>query len=257
MRWWAADPDRWDRELREMGGWFPEWEYIESIADREVPTQGGSVKQKVLVIAWEGRLQPLPQDSHEAVKILADLANDQEVLVTRGGMLRHHERCRASHSVPDAVRNRNDFGVVFHLLAHQFPPPTHPKVYALQPHLGPELFHSQGHVNGDGSLCPLFAPDGAWNGIIDTLAKYLRAGVAPLLAKHLYWQWTLDATGRGVWPGTRGPHGPAEAMLTSLARSPDDQCWCGSGKPHKECHREHDRKHLSVALWTYGNLKTR
>lgn len=168
--------------------------------------------------------------------------------------MKHHDDCRASHSVPDALRNRSDYGVVFHLLAHQFAPPIHPKVYAEQPYLGPELFYTQGHINGDGSLCPFFAPDGEWDGIADTFAKYLRVGVSPFLAKHLYWQWVFDATGRSEWPGARGPHGIAEAILESATRSPDAQCRCGSGKPYRECHRDVDRKNLSAPVWVYGNL---
>lgn len=257
MGWWLVDHARWDRELQEMGEWFPEWEFCESVADREVPMPQGSLKETAMVIAWEGRLQPLLQDPDEAVKILSDLANDREVLVVRGGTLKHDEACRASHSVPEPLRNRNDYGVVFQLFAHQFAPPAHPKVYALQPYLGPELFRTQGHVNGDGSLCPFFAPDGEWDGTTDTFARYLRVGVSSLLAKHLYWQWMLDATGRNEWPGVRGPHGRAEAMLESIARSASAQCWCGSGKAYSDCHRNLDRERLSAPVWIYGNLKER
>lgn len=228
-----------------MGEWFPEWEFYESIAERIIPTKQGTVREKAVVIAWEGFLQPLPTDPAEAMKILADLARDREVLVTRGGTLEHKSNCREQHIAPDPVRNRRDYGTVFRLLVHQFAPPTHPKAYALQPYLGPELIHTQGHVNGDGSLCPLSAADGVWDGRTDTLAKYLRKGVSPLLAKHLYWQWIYDATGRNEWPGARGPHGRLEAILATMARGSDSPCWCGSGKEHAECHRDLDVEELS------------
>jgi len=246
VRWWVDDPGRWEREVLDMGRWFPDWEYGEDIAERDRLTAQGVAREKLLVRAWEGELRPLPTAHDEAVKILADLAADRVVLVERAGVLRHHHRCAAAHVVPGPLRNRTDYEASFRLRAHQFAPPAHPKVYALQPWLGPELFRTQGHVNGDGSLCPIFAPDEVWNCVEGTLARYLRTGVSILLAKHLYWQWTRDATGIGIWPGQRGPHGLLDGILGSMRQSPDTQCRCGSGRPYAGCHMEPDKEFLRL-----------
>ncbi len=244
MRWWVDDPGRWERELLDMGLWFPDWELGEDVAEREYPTAQGAVKEKLLVRVWEGELHPLPADHDEAVKILADLAADRVVLVERAGVLRHNGTCAGAHVVLEPLRGRSDYATAFWLRAYQFAPPAHPKVYALRPWLGRELFHTQGHVNGDGSLCPFFAPDDVWNGVEGTLARYLRTGVSILLAKHLYWQWTREAMGTGIWPGRRGPHGLLEAMLESMYRPLMTQCRCGSGRPYGDCHRELDKEIL-------------
>ncbi len=193
--------------------------------------------EPVLVLGWEGELQPLPADPSEAQKLLADLAADRTVLVDQGGLLRHPTECAGPHEVPTPLLNRDDYGVAFRLRVEQFQPPAHPKVYSVRPYLGPELFHTQGHVNGDGSLCPFTATDDEWNGEGDTLAKYLRQGVAALLAKHLYWQWT-----RGLWPGSKGPHGEFEAAQEALRRPRTLQCRCGSGRPYEYCHRAADER---------------
>lgn len=233
-----------------MGEWFPDWEYYDSV-------RMGEAGEPLLVRVWEGELAPLPAESEEAAKILSDLNEDRTVLVERGGVLKHDPHCTGAHGSPDAIRNHTDFAVGFRLMAEHPAPPAHPKVYALRPRLGAELFHTQGHVNGDGSLCPFFPPDGEWDGTKDTLAKYLRAGVSILLAKHLYWQWTREVTGAGIWPGARGPHGRFEAILESLQRSLAAQCRCGSGKPYADCHQEVDRQLLSSASALLSNLGRR
>ncbi len=216
-----------------MGRWFPEWEYYEADRDHE------------LALIWEGELQPLPQQPDSAMKILADLAAERLILVDRGGLLKHDGACKAGHELPPALQGRTDYGISFRLQVHHRAPPAHPKVYAIRPLLGAELFQTQGHVNGDGSLCPLFVPDGEWDGHRDTLAKYLRRGVSVLLAKHLFWLWTGSA-GKGQWPGRRGPHGREEAARQSLRLPPTAQCWCGSGKSHEACHREEDKELLRI-----------
>ncbi len=238
MRWWAADPGRWERELSEMRVWFPEWKSYESVREREILTRQGFVKEPVLVLVWEGALQPLPDGQDEAVKILADLAENRTVLVDRGGMLRHPPDCAGAHVVPQPIRERQEYGVAFWLRAEHSLPPAHPEVCALRPFLGPELYYTQGHVNQDGTLCPYTSSDDDWNGQSDTLAKYLRHGVSIFLAKHLHWEWT----GKGIWPGHRGPHGTREAITESMRRPPTVQCRCGSGRPYSECHRDADRE---------------
>lgn len=225
-----------------MHAWFPGWTRYESVAKRECLTSQGFVMEPVLVLVWEGDLQPLPNDTSEAVNILADLAEDRTVLVQQGGLLRHSADCVFPHAVPEPLQNRDDYGVVFHLRVEHPQPPAHPKAYALRPSLEPELYHTQGHVNADGSLCPYTATDDDWNGHRDTLAKYLRQGLSILLAKHLYWEWTGAATRNGVWPGIKGPHGDYQAALEALRRPPTVQCRCGSGRPHKDCHIKLDQR---------------
>lgn len=219
-----------------MGAWFPDWEYFEDV---HYKPSG----EPFLIRVWEGELQPLPDDGDEAVKILADLEKDRWLRVARGGTLQHPQECNGPHQVPIPLRARSGYAIRFNLRAEQLPPPAHPKVYARYPHLGPELYHTQGHVNQDGSLCPYTIGDDEWSGQRDTLARYLFHGVSFLLAKHLYWQWTREATGIGIWPGTRGPHGTFEAILEALKRPPTNPCRCGTGKPYRDCHMEGD-KHI-------------
>lgn len=226
MRWWIADPDRWEREIHDMGAWFPDWQY-------DLGVHYHLTGEPFLIIVWEGELQPLPDSEQEAVKILAHLKKDSEVIVGRGGTLLHPPACTdPDDDMPAQVRGRSDYGTRFALRTEQFAPPAHPKVYSDRPHLGPELYETQGHVNRDGSLCPYTATDEDWNGRRDTLALYLRRGVSILLAKHLYWTWT------GNWPGQRGPHGEIEADAEARQRPPNVQCWCGSGKPYRDCHKK-------------------
>jgi hypothetical protein len=241
MRWWVSDPERWERELHDMDVWFPDWEYFEDV-------QYGPSREPFLICVWEGELQPLPDDGDEATKILADLNHDRTLLVDRGGVLLHPQGCTGSHEVPDPLRGRSDYGVKFRLRAEHLPPPAHPKVYGLRPYLGPELYYTQGHVNLDCSLCPYTITDDDWNGERDTIARYLRHGVSILLAKHLYWQWTREATGTGVWPGKKGPHGLSEAIIEAQKRPPTVQCRCGSGRAYRNCHMEEDNHTMRTHL---------
>jgi len=225
-----------------MGAWFPDWQHFEAARERQVPAGRGFVREPVIILVWEGELQPLPDDPSEATNILADLAADRDVLVAQGGTLQHLESCMYPHNVPESIHAQGEYGVRFLLQAEHLAPPAHPNVYSLRPYLSPELYNTQGHINRDGTLCPFTGTDDGWNGGRDTLAAYLKRGVAILLAKHLYWQWIWEATSNGIWPGWSGPHGEVQAALEAMKRPPTVQCRCGSGRPHGVCHRPLDER---------------
>lgn len=196
----------------------------------------------MIVRVWEGELQPLPDDPQEASYILADLEQDRQVTVDVDGILRHDPTCTQPHgNLPAAVQSQRHYSERFLLRAEHWAPPAHPKVYALRPYLGPELYFTQKHLNLDGSLCPYTPTDDEWNGGQDTLSMYLRRGVSIFLAKHLYWKWTA-ANGSGRWPGRSGPHGELQAVLQALSRRPTVQCRCGNGRRYQDCHRPFDER---------------
>lgn len=221
--------------------WFPGWVWVDTVGEREVLGPRGFSREPVIVRVWEGDIQPLPDDPHEARCILADLEQDCKVLVDVGGTLRHDPSCTRPHQeLPAAVQFQSHYGQRFSLRAEHWAPPAHPKVYSLRPCLGPELYFTQKHVNLDGSLCPYTATDGEWTGRQDTLSMYLRRGVSIFLAKHLFWAWTREADANGIWPGKSGPHGEVQAILLALSRPSVAQCRCGSGHPYQNCHRSFD-----------------
>lgn len=240
MRWWVSDPNRWDLELADMLAWFPDWTWFETTREHQVLGQEGFVRELIIVRVWEGELQPLPDDAHEARRILSDLEKDRQVTVDVGGVLRHDPGCTQPHeSLPEAVQSQSRYNERFFLSTEHWAPPAHPKAYALRPYLGPELYFTQKHINLDGSLCPYTPTDGEWNGREDTLSMYLRRGISIFLAKHLYWTWTA-ANGAGRWPGRTGPHGELQAMLQALSRHPTVPCRCGNGPIYQDCHRPID-----------------
>ncbi len=224
-----------------MRVWFPNWIWSETVREREVLGPRGFSREFMIVRVWEGGLQPLPDDPHEARCILADLEQDRQLMVGVGGTLRHDPTCTRSHQdLPAAVQFQPQYGQCFSLRAEHWAPPSHPKVFALRPSLGPELYFTQKHINLDGSLCPYTATDDEWAGGQDTLSMYLRRGVSIFLAKHLFWAWTEEETGAGIWPGQSGPHGEVQAILLALSRPRTAQCRCGSGQPYQDCHRSFD-----------------
>ncbi|MEW6106340.1 MAG: hypothetical protein AB1563_08270 [Bacillota bacterium] len=227
MKWWEASPERWEWEVHRMSEKYPGWRSY----DRRLWLRGVlSLGVPEVFKAWKGEIRPFDGVGNPD-EVIAALDQNRYVLVARGGRVmaspddRPHKRSAlpASAGLMEAT---------FLLEATYMEPPAHPKVELLRPRPSPEAVRET-HFYKDGSICPLYPPDGTWDwSRPDSMAEYLDT-VAIWLAKYAYWEFTRRHYGKGIWVGSAIPHG----KLGLLSRIPcDSQCYCRSGLKFRECH---------------------
>lgn len=203
-----------------MNHWYPYWPYRTGTEDA-FPLR-----------IWEGLLHPLPDEAREIRLILADLDADRKVNVRQGGSIVHPEDCKEDHSLAEDLQDLIVTPRVFYLSAAQDRPPSHPRVRALLPEISERTFFGHPHLYMSGEICPLFPPDGGWDGIGNTLADYL-PHISIWLVKHMVWV-SMRALGRKArFIGKDdAPHGDFDRLISRLG-----QCWCGSGRAYRNCHK--------------------
>lgn len=186
-----------------------------------------------LTKAWAGTLSPLAC-SADPSGVLAALSEDRHVLIHRSGKLDvdpddYPEHRSSFVSAAECLRTST-----FSLIAVYREPPQHPAVVLLHPEPSWEALQAPDtHFWSDGSICPLFPPDGTWSWERpNSMADYLN-WVAMWLVKYAYWELTRGRGARGVWLGTSVAHDD----VVLLRQTPhDSQCWCGSGREFADCH---------------------
>lgn len=203
-----------------MNEWYPSW-----------PNRTG-MDDVVPVRIWEGVLYPLPDDASEIRLIMADVDAHRQVNVRQGGSIVHPEDCDEDHSLVEDLQGLIVTPRSFYLSATQDTPPSHPRVRALLPEISQETFFGHPHLYMSGEICPLFPPDGGWDGNRNTLADYL-PHISIWLVKHIVWV-SMRASGRKARFIGRddAPHRDFDRLVR-----PFGQCWCGSGKAYRHCHK--------------------
>lgn len=201
------------------------------------------------LLAWQGLIQPFGADVRIAA-LLEDLASGNLIRVDAGRLI-HYEECKREHRIPsyfpplcrlEQLFKLDDSFIVRVLLPQ---PPQHPRAVAVYPEISwrRHAYHPHlsimpqppefGIVN---TLCPYRASEGAWSWESHTLVDYLEY-ITLWLAKHVIWLRTGGRNGHGLWLGQGASHLPRDLVREIPSGAP---CHCGSGRPYRECHRDHD-----------------
>jgi len=195
------------------------------------------------IAAWQGTVRPFP-DGQDLSRILDDLDDEADVLVS-GGTLLHDHKCRRTHRTPDYLSQVRHTKAEYTVLAVAYPPRRHPRAFIKSPHISKLSFPSHPHINADGSACSYLPSQGTlpWNG---QTMRALLDFTAIWLAKHLVWQDTGAKLG-GRWIGPVAGHTIPE-LLATVPRNAE--CPCGSGRKYKHCHRlEHEQSRWALDSW--------
>ena len=210
------EPSRLEASIERMRDYYPAF----SLSVSTVGTDQGAI--------WKGRVQPIrSRDGLE--ELLDDIHHERPYYVMLGGEVLHHPRCASSHEQhPWTNYLKRPFGV-YEVEIKYSGGAQHPAAYVRDP---PVPEQKRWHMFGDGSICA-YAP---WLQIW----KWQEHTVVDYLGHVLGWliKWTIRDQA-GVWIGAEINHDPA-FLLRNIGRN--NECWCGSGKKYKRCHRIHDEK---------------
>jgi hypothetical protein len=175
---------------------------------------------------WSGRVQPIrTRDGLD--QLLEDIHHERPYYIVPGGEVLHHPECAAPHTQNAWVEKLSRPFAVYEVDIKYLGGNSHPAAYVRDPVI-PEA--KRWHMFGDGSICP-YAP---WADIW----RWNEHTVVDFMGHVLGWliKWTVRDQA-GVWLGLEISHDPA-FLLRNIGRN--NQCWCGSGKKYKKCHREPD-----------------
>ena len=178
------------------------------------------------IAVWRGYVQPIEPCS-EVVYLLDDLSQDRPVEILSGGTVRHCNGCCANHEEHDWMEEITNPHLGFELEIQYRGDATHPRAYVLQPDLPPSAWK---HRLG-GAICAYAPWERVWQWQKQTVVDFMDH-VLIWLIKAIVW---LQAH---VWIGDERSHS-AEYLLQQI--EPTAQCWCGSGKQYKSCHRPADQ----------------
>jgi hypothetical protein len=175
---------------------------------------------------WKGRVQPI-RSRGGLEELLDDIHHERPYYVMPGGEVLHHPRCASSHEQHPWTNNlKRPFGV-YEVEIKYSGGAQHPAAYVRDPPV-PEL--KRWHMFGDGSICPYAPWLQIWKWQEHTVVDYL----GHVLGWLIKWMVRDQA---GVWIGPEINHDPT-FLLRNIGRN--NECWCGSGKKYKRCHRTHD-----------------
>jgi hypothetical protein len=177
---------------------------------------------------WTGRVQPLrTRDGLE--ELLDDIDHERPYYVVPGGEVLHHPRCTSSHAQHPWIDSLKRPFAVYELQISYSGGAQHPAAHVRDPPT-PEL--KRWHMFGDGTICPYAPCLEVWRWKEHTVVDYL----GHVLGWLIKWMVRDQA---GVWIGPEINHEPT-FLLRNIGRS--NECWCGSGKKYKRCHRPYDER---------------
>lgn len=175
---------------------------------------------------WTGRVQPI-QTTDRLEQLLDDIHRERSIYVRPGGEVLHHPECISKHERHVWIDKLTNPRAIYELEIKYSGGKEHPKAYVLDPVL-PE--GRRKHVFGDGAICPYAPWKEVWLWEEHTVVDYM-GHVLGWLIKWTVWDQT------DTWIGPEINHDPG-FLLRSVG--PNRQCWCGSGKKYKKCHRVYD-----------------
>ena len=146
-----------------------------------------------------------------------------------GGEVLHHPECTAHHKSHDWIDKLTRPYGIFDLKISYSGGKQHPTAYVIEPEI-PE--DKRWHMFGNGAVCPYAPWLEIWKWQEHTVVDYLGHALGWLI------KWMVRDQA-GIWIGPEMSHESA-FLLRNISRN--DQCWCGSGKKYKKCHRERDEK---------------
>jgi hypothetical protein len=175
---------------------------------------------------WTGRVQPL-RTKENLDQLLDDIHHERPYYVLSGGEVLHHPKCSAKHTRHSWTDKLTDPYFVYELEIKYRGGKQHPAAYLRDP-LIPEA--KRRHMFGDGSICPYAPWLEIWRWEEHTVVDYM-GHILGWLIKRTVWDQA------GIWIGPEMKHDPG-FLLRTIGRN--NQCWCGSGKKYKKCHRPSD-----------------
>lgn len=210
----GGDPSRLEASIERMRDYYPAFRSF--IAETN---QGREVR-------WIGKVQPI-QTTDRLEELLDDIHHERLFYVLPGGEVLHHPTCAAKHMHHGWADKLTDPHAVYELEVRYGGGKQHPRAYVLHPVI-PE--DKRKHIFGDGAICAYAAWQHVWSGEEHTVVDYMGHALGWLI------KWTVwDQI--GIWIGSEMDHDP-RFLLRSIG--PNKQCWCGSGKKYKRCHRQAD-----------------
>lgn len=193
-------------------------------------------------LVWRGKVQPI-RTKENLEQLLDDIHNQRPYFVMPGGEVLHHPECNAHHESHDWIDKLTRPHGIFELKVSYSGAKQHPTAHVIDPEI-PE--NKRWHMFGNCAICPYAPWLEIWNWQEHTVVDYL----GHVLGWLIKWM-VRDQT--GVWIGQEISHDPA-FLLRSIGRN--DECWCGSGKKYKKCHRLHDEKQSRASVAEDHSLKT-
>lgn len=221
--------------------------------------------------AWQGLIAPFASDE-EARLALRMLAADEPISVHGGTLLPTPTAGKLKrHPMEHRIIGT---GLIFDILVTEFETTPHPWVFSLSPPISQSQQKFHPHLRSDRSLqlrskelhglCIYSAAEFSFKPDRHPLPQFLDQ-VSIFLGKHVIWLKTLQLFNRGgkcihdgidmntfmstipadaiwsispaepnfwrgFWPGRSAANGPGHLLL-----NPAGECWCGKGKPYKDC----------------------
>jgi hypothetical protein len=175
---------------------------------------------------WTGRVQPI-RTRDGLQELLDDIHHERPYYIVPGGEVLHHPQCTASHAQHAWIDKLTNPFAVYELAIKYGGAKQHPSAYVRDP-LIPEV--KRRHMFGDGSICPYAPWLEIWRWEEHTVVDYM-GHILGWLIKWTIWDQI------GVWIGNEIDH-DSRFLLRSIGRN--NECWCGSGKKYKKCHRPSD-----------------
>lgn len=230
------------------------------------------------IAAWEGYIQPFADDE-SALQILRSVEASQPMSVDAGTLI-SNQPLIAPHPADAYLIGMT---IQFQVLALEFGYPEHPRAYLISPRVQEVLPSPHPHIRSDRSividgrqypaLCVYSGAEFSFNPDEDRLVQFLDQ-TATYLARHLIWLKTRMLVSRdksfkdqivyrrkpsepilsladdakrnlvwsGYWPGKSAASGAARHLETI---SPNQECWCWSGKLYRNCHQLIERKQMA------------
>jgi hypothetical protein len=188
-------------------------------------------------VVWEGWLQPLRGVEH-LDSILDDLENDRVVEIVRGELyhIAHDTACTLPHGAHRLTPLLKAPVAMFRVRIEDYGDGRLPLARVLEPEI--PLAHRRHHRGPDG-ICS-FAPwEYPWDPEASSMVEFTDHALIWLLKQTVFSQ-TKE------WLGSETAHDPAFLLRTIKAA---EQCYCGSGRPYRTCHRISNGYELFGDAW--------
>jgi hypothetical protein len=212
----ADDSPRLDASIEGMRAYYPAFHLRVVETDRR--------RQAI----WTGRIQPI-QTTDRLEELLDDIHNEHNFYVLPGGEVLHHPTCTASHTNHGWAEKLTNPHAVYELEVRYGGGREHPKVYVRDPVLPKD---NRPHTFGDDSICPYAPWQQIWRWEEHTVVDYMIHTLGWLI------KWTVWTQAK-IWIGPEMSHN-SNFLLRTIG--PNKQCWCGSGKKYKKCHKRMDEE---------------
>jgi hypothetical protein len=191
-------------------------------------------------LIWEGWVQPI-RSIENLSAILDDIENDRAVIISDGGNITHDPNCPIEHSEHRLLAKITSPTRLFKIKVEDFCSDRLPFASVLEPEITEEL---RRHTWGRNGICGFEPWKYPWDANASSIVEFIDHCVIWLF------KWNVFAQ-TSEWIGSETPH-DEKFLLNTI--SPNQTCYCGSGKKYASCHRRVNLISLFGELWIFFEL---